>query len=372
VYEINPGLSRTFPWGHATSNSFEKYHVINMTVRYQPTTRTDRTARIVIVPEYDPSDPSPPDEATALNTAGATSGAVWQEMSIPLISSKIHSANRWLLTRSEPPTTSIQNYDGVKVFFSAYSDSNVIPSAGFLFLDYEIELKTPQVPRSLPLFPAGASLLCRLDTQQLPDSIGLTDFKLTFPDVSFDTLGIKDSNGDWILPKGTYRVKTRFCMDTDAAEKYNVNVNPPGPQGSNNVEFGVPSQESGENPTGAPVYNSWENAWDGYWNSDGDTPFVQWIKYNGFQLALTWAQVYLSRVAVATNLADTVLFKQKVSRMLLDEKKESKSDESLLTADDCDSSLVAEPTARTNTRRELAKRLGLKRETQLKEPHLRN
>ena len=65
TFELNPGVSATFPWLALMAQAWEQYEFNNLRFRYVTRTGTNVPGSVMIVPDYDAADSAPADEATA-------------------------------------------------------------------------------------------------------------------------------------------------------------------------------------------------------------------------------------------------------------------------------------------------------------------
>jgi hypothetical protein len=142
-YEINPGLSTAFPWLSSIAPSFEKYKVTRMSYEYVNIAATSERGRVTMAFDYDVLDENPTSKVELFQYAGASEGAVWSSLNLPVKNIPEKFTRVGTVSTSDKKT-----YDAGKLLVGV---SNTASTAivGEIFVNYIIELNTPQ-PASCP------------------------------------------------------------------------------------------------------------------------------------------------------------------------------------------------------------------------------
>jgi hypothetical protein len=143
-YQLQPGLSQSFPWLSGIANNFEKYKMHSIKLCYVNVSATSERGRVTMAFDRDPLDSDPTSKIDLFSYNGAVEGAVWSplELTVPVDKDALFT-RRGLISG-----TDLKTYDMGKlvVASSNNADTSIV---GELFLEYNIELMIPQ-PASCP------------------------------------------------------------------------------------------------------------------------------------------------------------------------------------------------------------------------------
>jgi hypothetical protein len=146
-YQVQPGLSQSFPWLAGIANNFEKYRIRSLKLEYVNVSATSERGRITLAYDKDPLDEDPVGKVDLFAYEGAEEGSVWSPLSLT-----IPCKNEELFTRSGTVTgTDLKTYDFGRLVVGASNTSDT-QTVGELFLSYEIELITPQPTKCPSLY----------------------------------------------------------------------------------------------------------------------------------------------------------------------------------------------------------------------------
>jgi hypothetical protein len=143
-FQIQPGLSQTFPWLSGIANNFEKYKIKNVKFEYINISATSEKGRVTLAFDEDPLDEDPVDKVELFAYNGAVEGSVWSPLTL-----NVPCKNKEHFTRNGTVVgTDLKTYDCGKIVaaISNTADTSVV---GELFISYEVELTVPQ-PVSCP------------------------------------------------------------------------------------------------------------------------------------------------------------------------------------------------------------------------------
>lgn len=292
TFYINPGLKETFPWLSEMAGMYEKYTVKNLDIFYLTSSSTQERGKIIITPDYDVTDNPPTGQAAMLNTSGTKYGSFWEEIHCRIAPNKIHSLNKQLYVRDGSIPGEPKSYDGVKVFITCPGDGERL--IGSLFIKYTIEFHSPQVKPPQVTTPFQRARYCEVGAQILPS--GAANSFVEYGEQDYDTIGIEQTGpGVFILPAGTYRVKTRICLlCPTSGTSFNSNLS--GKQtnawGNNSIIGGLTST----------IGNTLDQTWGGYFVSTGDndqtSEFWMNIASNIVSGSIQFAQITFERLVV--------------------------------------------------------------------------
>lgn len=143
-FEINPGLSGPFPWLYRMAPNFETYIIDSFTVTYVPNNATIIPGSIMMVADFDPTDPTPTNKTDFLNKTGQVSGNVYNKLIYTPKKSDYNKQKSYYL-RYPSHTVSpddLKFFDCMNVFV-AYQGTQPNTTLGELHFSYNVRLLTP-------------------------------------------------------------------------------------------------------------------------------------------------------------------------------------------------------------------------------------
>lgn len=203
VYEINPGLSRTFPWLSGIAKNFESYKIHALRFRYVPRCSTTTVGAMMMSADYNSGDPTaatgPATETAMMITPGAIEGPPWATLEFRLNPARFNYQK--FFTRVGG-LANVELYDPAFVYVGHVAfDNNAV--VGRLFVEYDIEFMTPQVPgiEDLRATNVVAGSLTASQVVAVPDSANLVWTMYQNP------LGITfDGSGGFSFAPGAYLI----------------------------------------------------------------------------------------------------------------------------------------------------------------------
>jgi len=149
VYEINPGLDRTFPWASGIARQFQQYSIKAMVVEYISTSATSLVSgtntalgQIAIGTQYDSVVPEFRNLNDMLNSQWATSTKISSDLLHPIECQKSQTTALPLYIRSGAAPGDIRLYDIGRFTVATYG-AQASNQVGQLWVSYEIELMKP-------------------------------------------------------------------------------------------------------------------------------------------------------------------------------------------------------------------------------------
>jgi len=214
IFDLNPGISATFPWLSSQAVGWEQYKFHRLKFCYYTRTGTSTPGSVMLIPDYDPADFAPVSEQIASAYRDAVEEAPWvPEFSCNLDPSAMLGSTPRKYIRAAPLAANldIKTYDSGS-FFVGTSDGTAVPW-GKLWVEYDVELFVPQVPSF------GVGNLTGQHSEVIATTTGnltanITNFAETTP-----TLCLYDSNGGltFFLP-GVYLVTMIITAVTSATQ----------------------------------------------------------------------------------------------------------------------------------------------------------
>jgi len=148
-YEVNPGLLLTFPWLSTIANNWDSYLFKKLDFVYETSCASTTAGSVMLAIDFDAADPTPLSKVELMTYDNATRSASWQECSYDARLQNLHKFGIQRFTRQAPLATSldIKTYDVGNLFVatSGQADASMI---GELYVDYVVELYTPQIAKA--------------------------------------------------------------------------------------------------------------------------------------------------------------------------------------------------------------------------------
>lgn len=144
-YAVNPGLPGTFPWLAALARNFESYRFRKLRFCYETESSTATVGTLILTLDYDPADLAPESKTQALSYRNAVRSAPWDRCchdSLPEDLNKLKS--HYVRTGVAPAGTDIKTYDIGNLFICTQAEAGTT-MIGELYVEYEVELITPQI-----------------------------------------------------------------------------------------------------------------------------------------------------------------------------------------------------------------------------------
>jgi len=151
-YDINPGLSYTFPWLSTIASQFQEYRIKGMVFHYVPTSgmynsTSSALGSVMIQTSYRSVDAAPTSKIEMLNEYWATESSPAEAFCHPIeCDPKENPFNiQYVRTGSLPSGENQLMYDLGRTFVAVSGVSNSTTVLGDLWVTYEVELKKPVV-----------------------------------------------------------------------------------------------------------------------------------------------------------------------------------------------------------------------------------
>lgn len=149
IIALNPGMINSFPWLNEIASRFENYKFKKLNVRFLTERPTTESGYVAIVPDYDPHDLQPVSKTAAFQYQGVAKCAPWENMTQVNAKPNLHKVGKEFFVRQGilPGATDIALYDTGNIFICVGGNSGAV-TLGEIWIDYEVELYTPQLDSS--------------------------------------------------------------------------------------------------------------------------------------------------------------------------------------------------------------------------------
>lgn len=143
---INPGLPTQFKWLYPIAMRYESYRFRKLKYEFINSKAGTFAGEVIMGIDYDPSDPEPFNEDELQSYFGSKTGQICEPLRFSANISMLHKIGPSKFTRlgALSANQDIKLYDSGN-FFIATTDCADTSTIGRLFVEYEVELMTPQV-----------------------------------------------------------------------------------------------------------------------------------------------------------------------------------------------------------------------------------
>lgn len=144
-FNINPALSKLFPWLCSLAQAFESYSFRSLSFEYQPIVGTIEHGMVMLAVDYDAADPLPGSKTQMMQTFGATRSSVWSPVTLHCQQANLRKLPQRYTRKTDPFSGigDIKTYDAGQLLVATEATATALPK-GELYVSYDIELITPQ------------------------------------------------------------------------------------------------------------------------------------------------------------------------------------------------------------------------------------
>jgi hypothetical protein len=205
---INPGLAQLFPWLSLVAVNYESYKFRKFHIEFHPSVATSTAGVLMLAVDYDALDAAPSSKTAMMANFRAVRSSAWAECEYYSVPSELSKfGGRSLYIRSGAvANTDLKTYDLGNVLV-ATSDNGGAVGFGEIYVDYEVELLTPQY--GLKPFTLSHSARVRANT-----SISKTVPFGTAPEVTGGVVKEAFSSGFTLYGPGEYMLCLRVTGTT--------------------------------------------------------------------------------------------------------------------------------------------------------------
>lgn len=179
---INPGLTNSFPWLSKIARNYESYRFRKVDFEYDTMVSTDTDGAAMLVMDYDAADSAPTTKLEAMSFLGSERGPLWQPTTFRANVGALNKLpQRYVRFAALASNLDVKTYDAGSFYMCTVGSSNT-GIIGELYVDYEVELITPQYQIAAVETPVtGAYFSTNPGSSSVnffasPDSTGVTQF----------------------------------------------------------------------------------------------------------------------------------------------------------------------------------------------------
>lgn len=195
-FVLNPANEIVFPWAYNMAQMFESYDFLKLHFVYETQKSTSTNGTVLMAVDYDAAEDSPINKQELMAYKSAVRGPAWGEFRMICEPIDLHKFVKERYTHigdTYPSNTDKRNYDVGNLFVAVQgmSDTTVI---GELYVEYELRLRTPQIPIALFAYNSGYStfdplLLPNATLADIVDPVDRSDDPVQQLDWSLPTAG---------------------------------------------------------------------------------------------------------------------------------------------------------------------------------------
>lgn len=146
-YHVNPGLKESFPWLSALANRFESYLFHKLRFEFCTEAATTEIGTVLLTLDYDPLDPAPLDKTQALAYADAVRSPPWSDCVFIASSKDLRKMKTYFTRSSHLDVVDLTTKDTGNLYVCTQGQT-AVRTIGELWVEYEVELMTPQLQYS--------------------------------------------------------------------------------------------------------------------------------------------------------------------------------------------------------------------------------
>lgn len=145
AYEINPGMSTSFPWLSTVAQNFETYNFRALRFTYNPVSATNVGGSVLLAIDYDASDAPPVTYQQAFSMQESVRQNVWAPIEHTCRKDNLlKRLNRYVRTGNVPLSGDPNLYDTGNMYMISQGVTSTNIMIGELMVEYIVELRTPQ------------------------------------------------------------------------------------------------------------------------------------------------------------------------------------------------------------------------------------
>jgi len=149
-YPINPGSAVMYPWLSTIAPSYESYRIHKQSFRFEPSVSTSTAGVVQLAVDYDVKDSAPTSKLELMSNAHAVRSPPYACSSYQLDQKDASTLGlrRFVRAGAVPSGTDPKTYDvgNLLVATSGFTAANTV--AGELYVQYVVELITPQLDQT--------------------------------------------------------------------------------------------------------------------------------------------------------------------------------------------------------------------------------
>lgn len=215
---VNPGLATTFPWLSAIAGRFESYLFRRLHFIYEPICPTTTPGAVMMAVDYDAADSAPTSKVVLMAYRGAVRSAPWNITRFDATRGDLRKfgVQRFVRTTSNPANTDLKTYDVGNFQIATQNTPGTPTTLGELYVEYEVEFYTPQIPTSVVRSQRNVIQTAKID---IP-AAGAGNIVL-----SSRIVGDTDSPPFWL--QGPTDLGVNLILDTNRVQNFFLNLRSP-------------------------------------------------------------------------------------------------------------------------------------------------
>lgn len=145
TYPVNPGLSSTFPWLSQQASQYESYRFLRLNFEFQTMSSTATPGTVMAAVDYDPADSAPVSKTQLAAYRKFVRSAPWQDFGNHSLKEDLSKRKSYFIRRGTlTANQDVQLYDTGNLFLATQGQADN-SAVGELYVDYEVQLMTPQL-----------------------------------------------------------------------------------------------------------------------------------------------------------------------------------------------------------------------------------
>ena len=212
-YVLNPGMASTFPWLSVQAAGWEQYAFHSLKFTFVTRAATSKIGSVILIPEYDPTDPSPTTEEIASAYAGCIEDASWKNVECQFLHSAMHGTMARKFIRDSEVPNSLKNYDA-GIFYMGTTEQDNADNIGKLWVDYDVEFFIPQKITATPA--ARSHSYYDVHTAAIT-LVTATPTNILWEEIT-NPLSVIFSAGNFTLAKGAWLLRGEITISDTNAE----------------------------------------------------------------------------------------------------------------------------------------------------------
>jgi len=221
-YVLNPGNSTTFPWLAPQAIQYERYKFRNLRFRYITRTATTTVGSVLLVPEYNALAPSPATEIVAANYQGSVEDVPWRSIDMVMDPAKMTPGGvpKFVRHNDEQTAQDLKTYDSGLAFICTVEEVGT-DAIGKLYVDYDVDLLTPQLETALASAIRGSYWTS--SGQTLTSTVQAL-LNISTASVVAPALNLTNTGGTVTLHKGAYQLLAQVSCKDSSAESFTSEI----------------------------------------------------------------------------------------------------------------------------------------------------
>jgi len=220
TFQVNPGLAKSFPWLSTTASQYEQYRILSLKYIYVPFVNTSTNGTIMMMMDYDASDPVPATETQFMDHPGAVSCSVWESLTFVCDPKSMHAIGPRKFVRPCAVAGDVKTFDS-GVFYLATDNVSSNEPIGKLYVEYSVEFFIPQLNPTIYKSSTITDFSTISTPQTITKNVATNIAFVTDGTVNNSPLGFISSgaiNNIYTPPAGTYLIDVVLTLTDNANE----------------------------------------------------------------------------------------------------------------------------------------------------------